>query len=267
MRLLIVEGNNEETRVQRDGFGIRPYHLVFQELLAELVPKAETTVVFPADGTVGLPSVEQLKQYDGVLWTGSSLNIYDSLPDVHRQLNFAQDVFISGVPFYGSCWGMQVATVVAGGEVALSGNGLEFGISKPIELTELGRQSPFLSHRKNPYSVLCIHFDEVIKAPENSQILAGNQHSEVQAMTIDHKNGSFFGVQYHPEFSTADMALIASFFSDRLIDNNIFNSPAEVQEFCMLLKAQKGIPQEIANYQLHSQEIMAWLKYGLRFKV
>ena len=162
---------------------------------------------------------------------------------------------------------MQVATVVAGGEVALGRNGLEFGISKPIELTELGRKSPFLSHRKAPYPVLCIHFDEVTKVPENAQILAGNAHSKIQAMTFNHKNGSFFGVQYHPEFNTGDMALIASFLSNKLVDNNVFSSVAEVQEFCLLLNEQKGIPQEIVDYQLHSQEIMAWLKYGLRFKV
>lgn len=231
-------------------------------MLAKMVPKAETTVVFPADGTNGLPSVSRLKEYDGVLWTGSSLSVSDSLPDVHRQLNFAQEVFESGIPFYGSCWGMQVATVVTGGEVALSRNGLEFGISNPIELTELGRQSPFLSHRKTAYSALCIHFDEVTRVPENARILASNPHSKVQAMTIDHKNGSFFGVQYHPEFSTADMALIASFLSDRLVDNNVFSSLSEVEEFCRLLKGQEGIPKEIADYGIHSQDIMAWLKYG-----
>lgn len=235
-------------------------------MLAKLVPKADTAVVFPADGTSGLPSLNQLKDYDGVLWTGSSLSVTDSVPDVHRQLNFAEEVFESGIPFYGSCWGMQVATVVAGGEVALSGNGLEFGISKPIELTELGRQSPFLSHRKVPYSALCIHYDEVTKAPKNAQILAGNTHSKIQAMTFDHKNGSFFGVQYHPEFGTADMALIASFLSKKLVDNNIFNSVADVQEFCLKLGEGEEIPQEIANYQLHSQEIMAWLT-ALKSKV
>jgi len=266
VKLLIVEGNNEETRLQRSSAGIRPYHLVFRELLSELVPKAETVVVFPADGTGGLPAVSQLKEYDGVLWTGSSLSVTDPLPDVHRQLNFAEAVFESGVPFYGSCWGMQVATVVAGGEVALSGNGLEFGICKPIELTELGRQSPFFPHRKVPYSALCIHYDEVTRAPKNAQILARNTHSKIQAMTFDHKNGSFFGVQYHPEFGTADMALIASFLSKKLVDNKIFDSVGDVQEFCLKLRQQEEIPQEIANYQLHSKEIMAWLRL-LRFKV
>ena len=238
--------------------------MVFRDLLAKLVPKAETMAVFPADGTKGLPSVGRLREYDGVLWTGSSLSVTDPLPGVHRQLNFAHEVFESGVPFYGSCWGMQVATVVAGGKVGPSANGLEFGISEPIELTESGRQSPLLSHRKTPYSALCIHFDEVTEIPENGCVLAGNVHSKVQAMTIDHRNGSFFGVQYHPEFSTSDMAMIASFLSNKLVDSHVFNSLLEVQEFCLSLRAQEGFPNEIVDYRLHSQEIMAWLKYGMR---
>src|SRR5690606_29329114 len=131
-------------------------------------------------------------------------------------------------------------------------NGLEFGISKPIELTELGRQSPFFSYRKTAYSALCIHFDEVIGVPDNAQILAGNAHSKVQAMTINYKNGLFFGVQYHPEFTTVDMVQIATFFSDKLVDNTIFSSLAALQEFCLSLKDGEGIPQEIADFQLHS---------------
>lgn len=261
MKLLIVEGNNEQTRLQRGAFGIKPYHLTFQDMLKELVPKAQTDFAFPADGTGGLPTVAELKQYDGVLWTGSSLSVLDDIPDVHGQLNFADEVFESGVPFYGSCWGMQVATVVAGGKVALSPNGLEFGISKPIEVTASGKESPFFKHRKTPFTALCIHYDEVAEAPENAVILASNAHSKVQGMTFDYKNGSFFGVQYHPEFNTSEMALIASFLSEKLVKSTAFESLKEVQDFCSQLRDQKGLPLEINDYQFHTQEIMAWLRY------
>ena len=260
MKLLIVEGNNEQTRLQRGAFGIKPYHLIFQEMLKCLVPLAQTDIAFPADAESELPTAAQLENYDGVLWTGSSLSVLDDIPDVQRQLNFADEVFKSGLPFYGSCWGMQIATVVAGGKVALSKNCLEFGISKPIELTALGKQSPLTSHRKGAYSALCIHYDEVAKVPENALILASNSHSKVQAMTFDYKKGSFFGVQYHPEFSTSDMALIGSFLAEKLVKSGAFSSLEEVQEFCLSLKGQKGIPPEISDYQLHTQEIMAWLK-------
>ena len=261
MKLLIVEGNNEQTRLQRGAFGIKPYHLMFQEMLRGLVPKAQSDFAFPADGASHLPTSAQLEKYDGVLWTGSSLSVLDDIPDVQQQLNFANEVFQTGVPFYGSCWGMQVATVVAGGMVALSKNGLEFGISKPIDLTLLGRESPLTSHRKRTYSALCIHYDEVVKAPENAIILASNAHSQVQAMTFDYKKGSFFGVQYHPEFNPSDMALIASFLSEKLVKSNAFDSMEEVQEFALSLREQKGIPPEICDYQLHTQEISAWLRH------
>jgi GMP synthase (glutamine-hydrolysing) len=230
-------------------------------MLKGLVPRAQTDFAFPADGDIGLPTANKLNNYDGVLWTGSSLSVLDDIPDVTRQLNFADEVFKSGVPFYGSCWGMQVATVVAGGKVALSNNGLEFGISKPIEITALGKESPFLSHRKTPYTALCIHYDEVAEVPENARILASNSHSRVQAMTFDHKKGSFFGVQYHPEFKPSEMALIASFLSEKLVKSSAFDSLEEVQDFCYLLRDQKRLPPEISDYGLHTQEIMAWLRH------
>lgn len=261
MKLLIVEGNNEQTRLQRGAFGIKPYHLMFREMLRGLVPKAQSDFAFPADVASDLPTAAQLGKYDGVLWTGSSLSVLDDIPDVQQQLNFADEVFRSGVPFYGSCWGMQVATVVAGGKVAPSKNGLEFGISKPIDLTLLGRESPLTSHRNKTYSALCIHYDEVAKAPENAIILASNAHSKVQAMTFDYKKGTFFGVQYHPEFNPSNMALIASFLSEKLVKSDAFDSLEEVQEFALSLREQKGIPPEICDYQLHTQEILAWLRH------
>lgn len=261
MKLLIVEGNNEETRVQREAFGIRAYHLLFQEMLHLLVPNAKTEVVFPADNAKELPSIAQLKKYAGVLWTGSSLSILDTSPSVNQQLIFAEDVFKSGVPFYGSCWGMQIAALVAGGQVARNSNGLEFGISKPIQLTKSGEESPFFLHRSTNYSSLCIHFDEVTRLPKNATVLASSSHSKVQAMTFNYKNSQFFGVQYHPEFKTSDMALISSFLSEKLVDCGCFASSVEVQKFSARLLEQNDLPKEIVDYRLHTQEIMAWLNY------
>ncbi len=94
------------------------------------------------------------------------------------------------------------------------------------------------------------------EVPENSIILASNAHSKVQGMTFDYKNGSFLGVQYHPEFKPSEMALIASFSSDKLVRSDAFDSLEDVQDFCYLLREQKGLPTEITDYPLHTQEIM-----------
>ncbi len=264
MKLLIVEGNIKKTREEREKVGIDPFHLLFPKMLKLLEPLAKTEAVFPADDDKHLPTVRQLKEYDGVLWTGSALSVLDDIPSVTRQLSFAEDVFKSGVPFYGSCWGMQVATIAAGGKVAQSPIGLEVGISKPIKLTEPGKKSPFFINREDNFKALCIHFDEVIKLPENSMILAENVHSKVQAMTINYKKSQFFGVQYHPEFKTTDMVMILSFLIEKLVDAGAFSSKEEVEKLVKKLIDQDQLPDEISNYLIHTQEIKSWLNYILK---
>jgi len=261
MHILIVEGNIEATRVERENFGILPFHLLFPQMLKKLDPTVKTKTVFPADDDRHLPTLQELENYDGVMWTGSALHVFDDKPEVTRQLNFANEVFESGVPFYGSCWGMQVATVVSGGEVAPNPNGLEVGITEAIKLTKEGLRSPFYNSRKDNFKALCIHLDEVIKLPEKAIVLAANNHSKVQAMTIDYKRSQFFGIQYHPEFRTKDMALIMSFLAKDLVKKGSFSSLKEVNDMVRKLLDQKELPLDITDYNIHTQEIKAWLDF------
>ncbi|MCF6224295.1 MAG: type 1 glutamine amidotransferase [Flavobacteriaceae bacterium] len=261
MKILIVEGNVKRTRLEREKSGIIPYNLLFIKMLKILNPTILPDVVCPADDDKFLPNKEELLKYDGIMWTGSALCIMDKIPEVIRQLEFAQVIFESGVPLYGSCWGMQVATVVAGGKVAQSPIGLEIGISQPIKLTEEGKKSPFFTQREDDFKALCIHFDEVVEAPKNSKILASNNHSKIQAITFKYRKSHFFGVQYHPEFSTNIMVNIISFLSDKFVAVNAFPSMNEVKKLNDKLNNKNKLPQEISNYLKHTQEIMSWLNY------
>lgn len=259
MRLLVVEGNRKETWKEREACGGVPYHKRFKAMLKILQPEAEVEVAFPADDATSLPSIDRLKTFDGVLWTGSSLYIKDTSSAVVRQLTFANDVFESGVSFYGSCWGLQIATVVAGGEVAASPKGREIGITQPIELTDAGKRHPCFQGRKEKFSALCIHLDEVVKTPENSVVLAGNDHSDVQAITFRYKNSDFFGVQYHPELRVSDMVFIVRFMSETLITEGLFGSEEMVADFVSKLEDQSSLPESVSNYLLHIQEVKYWL--------
>jgi GMP synthase (glutamine-hydrolysing) len=259
MKLLVVEGNNEETRAKRGRFGIPVYSELFRNLLENIDPNAKVEIAFPTDADKSLPTKNELEDYDGILWTGSSLSVLDVNLFVQRQLDFAEKAFESGVPIYGSCWGLQVATVVAGGSVIRSAKGLEFGITEPIELTESGAESPFYAEREKPFTAFCIHFDTVDQLPENTEILAFNSHSKVQAMQFLYKKSHFFGVQYHPEFRCTDMALIASFLKSKLVASDVFGNEGEVMEFYNQLMVKSQLPREISEYEIHSQEIKNWL--------
>jgi GMP synthase (glutamine-hydrolysing) len=260
MRLLVVEGNSKEIWSKREACGGVPYHKRFLAMLKLLQPEAEVEIVFPADDNNPLPSINKLKTFNGILWTGSSLYVNDPTPEVTQQLAFAEDVFESGVPIYGSCWGLQIATMVAGGQVATSPKGREIGISKPIELTDAGAKHSYFQGRKGKFNALCIHLDEVVKPPVNSIVLARNDHSEVQAMIIKYKNSEFFGVQYHPEFLVSDMAFIVEYMSKTLIEEGLFESDEMKNDFITELQDQSKLTESISNYNHHIQEVKYWLR-------
>jgi GMP synthase (glutamine-hydrolysing) len=69
-----------------------------------------------ADGEA-LPFGITLSDFDGVIFPGSPLHIYDPDPCVSRQIDFARAAFAAGVPVWGSCWSLQVAVVALGGSV------------------------------------------------------------------------------------------------------------------------------------------------------
>ncbi len=263
MQFLVVEGNRRENWEKRAVQGGVPYHKRFKTMLRLLQPQAKVDFAFPADNDI-LPSTRKLVEFDGVLWTGSGLHVNDSSPAVSRQLSFAEDVFKRGVPFYGSCWGLQIATVVAGGKVGKCSNGMEFGISDPIELTEAGKNHPCFQGRNDRFHVLSIHRDEVIKTPENSTILAKNKHSKIQALTFKYRKSEFFGVQYHPEFTVSDMAYISRNMAGNLIEEGFFNSIEDVETFASNMENNLNLPETISDYELHIQEVKFWLEYALK---
>jgi GMP synthase (glutamine-hydrolysing) len=260
MRLLVVEGNNRETWQHRQASGGVPYHQRFKAMLNILRPRAKVEVAFPADTDTLLPSKKELACFDGVLWTGSSLGVNDLTPDVQRQLTFAADVFTTGVPFYGSCWGLQIATVAAGGVVAPCAKGWEFGLSEPIELTAAGQVHPCFRGRKDSFQALAVHKDEVVKLPDQATVLARNSHSKVQALTIRYKKSTFFGVQYHPEFTVADLAFITRYLLKNLVAAGVFSSATAGEALALKMAEKQGLPQSIIDYRTHIQEVGYWLQ-------
>ena len=247
MKLLVVEGNPREIWQQREAVGGVPYHKRFQSMLKLLCHEAIVEFAFPADDNI-LFNDDELKTFDGFLLTGSSLFVNDGTKEVQNQLEFAERLFESGVPIYGSCWGLQVATVVAGGKVGTSLKGREIGITKPILLTEAGKSNPYFKHRKDNFQTLCVHLDEVVEPPKNSTILAANDHSLIQALTFKYKNSNFFGVQYHPEFEVSDMVFILRYMKDTLMAEGLFENNILLEKLSSSTTKNGILPSDISDY-------------------
>jgi len=118
LRLLVVEGNTPAGRRRiAESAGATPAES-YAAVLRAIAPDAIVDICTPADGDGTTP--QPLNSYDGVAITGSSLNIYQREIESLRQIDFVREVFARGIPMFGSCWGLQLATVAAGGEVGLN---------------------------------------------------------------------------------------------------------------------------------------------------
>ena len=195
----------EERRARRSSVG-RSSGETYVDTLRELVPGALCDVVHPAEeAPLPAPRSGEVAAYDAVFLTGSPLHVYEDTPEVHRQVEFMRAVFASGTPAFGSCAGLQVAAVAAGGRVRPNARGHEAGFARRITPTEAGRSHPLLRGRPAAFDAPSIHSDEVEVLPNGATLLATNAVTGVQAAEIRHGPGVFWGVQYHPELTLAEV--------------------------------------------------------------
>ncbi len=195
MKILVIESNLP------DG-GIDDAH-PFQRALQSIDPTIEIAFAKPYGAPV---TAEMLQGVDGVIFTGSGVDWSADDARAAPLHDAARLVFEAGVPAYGSCNGAQLAAHVLGGALTVSPNGREDGLARDIRLTEAGRTHPFLAGRQQGYAVPAVHRDEIARLPDGAILLAENDHSAVQAFAYERDGVRFWGVQYHPEFSTDMMA-------------------------------------------------------------
>jgi GMP synthase (glutamine-hydrolysing) len=276
LRLLVVDGNTAAGRARAVASGGTASGEGYAAVLQDLAPEAEVDICYPADPGSNLPGISELASYDGVAITGSALNVYNGGPEIDPQVELARDVFRSGTPMFGSCWGLQVATVAAGGGVRANPQGREIGIARKILVNETGRDHPLLAGRPPVYDALCVHLDEVETKPQGMTVLAGNELSEVQAAEISHDGGTFWGVQYHPEYSFGEMASVLRRYGPVMVANGFVHDEAELARIITLydglhanpgdtaLAWQLGVDRQTIDTAERHRDLANWLEHLVR---
>ena len=268
-RILIIDGNVGEIRARQmtalgydSGQG-------YAKVLRRLEPTVRTDIVTAADGA-GLPAGVSLEDYDGVTMTGSALNIYNGGEPVTRQIDLAKAVFAAGVPFFGSCWGLQVAVTAAGGEVRANPRGREFGFGRRILLSDSGRAHRLFQGKSLAFEAPTIHRDEIAALPAGATVLASNEFG-IQAAAFNFELGTFWGVQYHPEYDFIDIAAAAVRYGETLVSEGMFSDASALAAFAGDLRALQNNPADSAllwkhglgpsmrNEALRLLEIRNWL--------
>jgi GMP synthase (glutamine-hydrolysing) len=239
---IIIDGYGRDSRDALEAAGMRLAAELYEEMLRRELPDARTEIVFPSDPGVSMPSDATLSGCSGVLWTGCDATIFVLEPRVVAQIAFCRRAYQLGIPQFGTCWGLQMAVVAAGGTVEANPRGREMGIARRIMLTDAGREHPMMRGRKPVFEAFISHVDEATRLPPGAQLLAGNEFTSVQAVAVRHGKGEFWGLQYHPEYDLHEMARLIVARETKLIDGGFYESPEALQQHVALMEALHAEP-------------------------
>lgn len=249
LRLLIADGNDRDGRAARAEAVGQTTSEAFAAVVADLAPEAACTLVNPADAdAVG---GAELAGFDGMVLTGSTLRLAEDGPAVRRQLDLMRAALEAGLPVFGSCWGMQVAAAVAGGDVGENPRGPEYGFARRVAPVGDGAAHPLLAGRGLAWDAPAIHLDAVLGAPPGARVLAANAVLDVQAIEIPYGRGLFWGTQYHPETDLDELAAMLRLSADAVVSAGLAADRAAVE-------AHAGEVAELAGRDGPARRHRAW---------
>jgi GMP synthase (glutamine-hydrolysing) len=242
-RILVIDGNVAAVRARQVAALGYDSGTGYARALRRIDPSLQIDIVLAADGDTEFPAGVAFADYSGVTMTGSALNIYNGGDPVTRQIELAKAVFAAGIPFFGSCWGLQVAVTAAGGEVRANPRGREFGFARRILLTDAGRAHPLFEGKPAAFEAPTVHRDEITALPAGAIILATNDFG-LQSAAFTHGRGTFWGVQYHPEYDFVDIAAAAERYGEAFVTEGMFRDKTALQEFANELRSLQSNPTD-----------------------
>jgi GMP synthase (glutamine-hydrolysing) len=256
LNILICEGNTpEEGKIFQD-VGIPTHTESLKESLAYYNKNLKIDVLNPCLELDLNKIVPKLKKYDGLIWGGSSLNIYNNTPEIRRQIFFMKECFKNVKKILAICWGMQVAVTAAGGEVKKGINGSHIGIANNIELTNEGLSNSLYKNKKNNFNTPAFNFDEVVTVPAGTVHLASNKINKIQALNFKTGVSEIWGLQYHPEITYEKMVDIIKFRKNVLIEKrNRFKNEEEINNHINFIEEEI----KISKKDVRMLELRNWL--------
>jgi GMP synthase (glutamine-hydrolysing) len=271
-RILVIDGNEAATRAKHVSVGGTDSGDGYAATLRRLEPGVQADIVRPADRQPELPGGVALKDYAGAVITGSALNVYSREAAVQRQIELVKAVFEAGLPTFGSCWGLQLGVTAAGGTVVRNPRGREFGFGRRITLTQAGRDHAMFQGKPEVFEAPTVHVDTVESLPPDSTPLAHNDMG-LQAAEIRLPGGAtFWGVQYHPEYSVAEIAAMARRYGETLIRDGLVKDQADLEQLAADLVTLNdhpgdarlawrfGVGPSVTDTSLRLAELRNWLE-------
>mgnify|MGYP003646374396 CR=1 FL=1 len=272
LHLLVVcseTPDQQEARRRRSGMAS---HETYAQTLRQMADDCVIEDVSCVDGPCALPH-DRLRAFDGVVFAGSPIQMHEDTPEVRRAADFMTRVFAAGPPSFGSCAGLQIAAVAAGGTVRPRADEMQAGFSRGIVATPQGRGHPMLRGRPAAWDAPAMHSAMVDELPRGGIALAGTRETPVEAAEIRSGAGVFWGVQYHPELALTEIADALRGQAGFLVSQGLAADEASVDAYSDALDRleespsrrdlawQLGLDAEVIDIAAHRREIANFLNW------
>ena len=254
-KILVVEGNLREANQEFTDVGIKTHTESLKDSIDYFTKDLEIDSVNPSSDVDIFTKVKDLNKYDGLIWGGSSLNIYSDTLEIKRQIEFMRECQKKIKNILAICWGMQVAVTVAGGVVKKGKNGAHRGIAHNIEINQDGLKHPIYKKKNNIFNTPAFNFDEVVTIPKDGVLLSSNKVNKVMGLNFKAGISDVWGIQYHPEITYNKMVDLINFRKENLLKNKSFKDENDLNSHIEIIEKEN----KISNKDLRMAELKNWL--------
>ena len=256
-KILIVEGNTREENSEFTNVGIKTHTESLIESINFYKKKLDIDIANPSSDKNLDSSIENLEKYDGLIWGGSSLNIYNDTEEIRRQISFMRECQSKIKKIFGICWGLQLAVTVAGGQVKKSNKGAHRGIAHNIKVNDNGSDHKIYFNKKKLFNSPAFNFDEVVKIPEGAVLLSSNEINNVMGLNFKTNVSDIWGIQYHPEITYKKMVSLIHFRKERLLNKGAFKDQDEINSHVLMIENEIKYTEKISRMK----ELENWINY------
>lgn len=131
---------------------------------------------------------------DAWIITGSRSNVYENTPWMVRLKNLILEIYRTGRPIVGICFGHQIVAEAFGADVNKYPGGWGVG----LHTYQLEKTVPDLDGLKGQFTLNAMHQDQVLTKPKHAEVIAYSSFCPFAALRYDNR---ILTLQAHPEFN------------------------------------------------------------------
>ena len=277
--LLVVASETPDQQAARRARTGQASHETLSETLRRLAPDVDiahvncVTDAPPAGGGLARDAVTagRMARLSGVMFAGSPIQMHEETAETRSAAAFMERVYASGVPSFGSCAGLQIAAVGAGGTVKPRAQGMEAGFARGI--LACAPDHPLVRGRPLTWDALAMHSSEIDRRPDGMTVVARTRTTPVQAAEIRCGQGVHWGVQYHPELTPGEIAGALRRSAQGLLEEGLARDGDAIERHAAMIEAlgagpdrrdlawQLGVQIEVADEAWRAVEIANFLAH------